>query len=440
MRMAIHWFRADLRLRDNTALHAACTEADTVVPIFIFDPIILKSPDTGAPITAFMLQMLEALKKDVAAAGGTLIFRQGSILEEMQSVFCESGADALFYNRDYEPYARKRDAAVEEWAKSAGIEVRSFKDGVVHEPQQILKDDGQPYGVFSAYAKKWRLRAVDSVLSEVKFRSRTKVRLPRSIELPTLAELGFTTALKLPPAGEKAALTQLERFAGEPVQHYGDRRDVPSVPGTSQLSPHIRMGAVSVRTILAAVRKQPSAQVETYVGELTWRDFYRQILWHHPHAATSAFKPKFQQLNWGNDKRLFEAWCSGRTGFPIVDAGMRQVNAMGWMHNRLRMITASFLCKDLHISWQWGERYFMQHLLDADLANNNGGWQWSASTGTDAQPWFRIFNPLAQARKFDPQGEFIHRWVPEIDSGDYPKPIIDHGAQRLETLELFRKV
>ncbi len=446
MATVVHWFRADLRLRDNCALHAACAEAEAVIPVFIFDPAILRSPDNGAPITAFMLRLLSSLEKDLAAAGARLIFRHGSLLEEMQGIFRESGATQLFYNRDYEPYGRERDAAVEKWASSAGITVRSFKDSVLQEPGEVLKDDGTPYGVYTAYARRWRLRPLDPVLPTPRFPKKAPARQPRGIRLPTLKELGLHTDLTLPAAGESAALAQLSKFTHGPLLRYAEGRNLPAEPATSQLSPHLRMGALSPRMIVAeavrAGKSHPQARehVETFIGELIWRDFYRQVLWHHPHAATSAFKPRYQELKWGNDSRLFEAWQRGRTGFPIVDAGMRQMAATGWMHNRLRMIVASFLCKDLLVSWQWGERFFMQHLLDADLANNNGGWQWTAGTGTDAQPWFRIFNPLAQAKKFDPEGAYIHRWVPEIDTPDYPRPIVSHAEQRAKALALFRGV
>jgi deoxyribodipyrimidine photo-lyase len=446
MNVAIHWFRADLRLRDNTALHAACAAADAVIPIFIFDPVILQAADTGAPITAFMLRMLESLERDVAAAGGRLIFRHGQVLEEMKAVFRESKAHSLFYNRDYEPCARERDGAVEKWARSVGIEVRSFKDGVLHEPDEVLKDDGKPYGVFTAYTRKWRLRSLDPVLPMVKFHRPAGLRHPRSSGLPSMRKLGVHTTIELPHAGEEAALRQLKQFAAAPLLHYREQRDFPALAGTSRLSPHVRMGAVSPRTVLAAVaraaKKHPraGAQTDTFVGEWIWRDFYRQILWHFPHAATGAFREKYPHLKWHNNERHFAAWCEGRTGYPIVDAGMRQLNSTGWMHNRLRMIVAAFLTKDLLVSWQWGERYFMQRLLDADLASNNGGWQWSASTGTDAQPYFRIFNPLAQAKKFDPEGAYIHHYVPEIDSNDYPKPIVDHAKQRLKALALFKRI
>jgi deoxyribodipyrimidine photo-lyase len=426
-------------------LHAACSESDVVIPLFIFDPVILRSSDTGAPITAFMLQMLAALEHDIAKAGAKLIFRHGPVLDEMKAVFREAKAHALYYNRDYEPYARERDAAVEKWAVGAGIEVRSFKDGVLHEPDEVLKDDGKPYGVFTAYARKWRQRPLDPVLPAATFPRGGSSKLPKNVALPDLKSLGFELAIELPPAGEQAARAQLDRFLRGPLLTYQDRRDIPAQAGTSQLSPHLRMGAISPRTVVAAAesagKKNPAAraQIDTFVGELIWRDFYRQILWHYPHAATGAFKPAYADFKWGDDKALFAAWCEGRTGFPIVDAGMRQMKATGWMHNRVRMITASFLCKDLLLSWQSGERHFMQHLLDADLANNNGGWQWSASTGTDAQPYFRIFNPLAQAKKFDPEGAYIRRWIPEIDSSAYPKPIVEHAAQRLKALALYRK-
>jgi deoxyribodipyrimidine photo-lyase len=445
MNVVVHWFRADLRLSDNSALHAACTEADAVIPLFIFDPVILGAPDNGAPITAFMLAMLAALEGDLASAGTKLIYRQGHVLEEIQAVFRESKAQALYYNRDYEPYARERDAAVGKWARSAGLEVRSFKDGVLHEPEEILKDDGKPYGVFTAYARKWRQRSLDPVLPAVAFPRRSKPLLPRGLERPSLQSLGFDLAIKLPPAGEQAARAQLERFTRESLLHYADVRNLPAQPGTSQLSPHIRMGAISARTVIAEVQRDAKAhptsqaQVDVFIGELIWRDFYRQILWHFPHAATAAMKPAYRKLAWQQDEDRFSAWCEGRTGFPIVDAGMRQINATGWMHNRVRMITASFLCKDLLVSWQMGERYFMQRLLDADLANNNGGWQWCASTGTDAQPYFRIFNPFSQAKKFDPDGSYIYRWVPELGSPDYPKPIVDHATQRLKALALYRR-
>lgn len=445
MKTAIHWFRADLRLADNTALHTACRDADVVVPIFIFDPQILKASDTGAPIVGFMLDCLEALEKDVRAAGGKLTFRHGDIVKEMRAVLKATKATDLYYNRDYEPYARERDAAVEKLARSMGVEVHSFKDGVIHEPGEILKGDGTPYKVFTAYSHGWRSKAMPAVLPKAKFPRSMGFMYPAGIALPTARRLGFKIEITLPPAGEGAGLKRLAEFAKGDLLQYAKQRDYPALGATSRLSPHIRLGTISPRTVLVAVnkaaKKHPAAHkhTSTFVTELIWRDFYRQILWHFPHVATSAFKEQYNDLKWENNERLFKAWCEGRTGYPIVDAGMRQLNTIGWMHNRVRMIVAAFLTKDLLISWQWGERYFMQKLLDADLASNNGGWQWSASTGTDAQPYFRIFNPTSQAKKFDPEGVYIQKYVPEADTLAYPGPIVDHARQRVKALALFRK-
>jgi len=267
---------------------------------------------------------------------------------------------------------------------------------------------------------------------------------PPGIALPSAKTLGFDVEIKLPPAGEEAARAQLKKFAHADLLNYTQNRDIPARHATSGLSPHLRLGTISPRTVVAVAEKaaqahpQGKSSVSKYIGELIWRDFYKQILWHWPHVATGAFRQKYDALKWSTNEKHFAAWCEGRTGYPLVDAGMRQLNTTGWMHNRVRMVTAAFLTKDLHISWQWGERYFMQKLLDADLAANNGGWQWSAGTGTDAQPWFRIFNPASQAEKFDPEGFYIHQYVPEVETRDYPAPIVNHAEERAKTLTLFK--
>jgi deoxyribodipyrimidine photo-lyase len=444
MKTALHWFRCDLRLSDNTALHAAVAAADVVVPVFIFDPAILTAPDVSPAPAAFMIECLRSLEKNIAAAGGRLTFRHGPVLDEMTVLLRESGAHALYYNRDYEPYARERDAAVEKLARSLGVEVHSFKDNVIHEPGEILKSDGRPYGVFTPYQHSWRAAARPAVLPAVKFPQPAKLKYPRSIPLPSAADLGFTVDIPLPPAGERAARDRLKEFVAGDLLHYQKDRDFPARDATSRLSPHLRLGTLSPRTVFTAAgkagRAHPAgrASADTFIGELIWRDFYKQILWHHPHVARGSFRPQYDALKWENNEKLFAAWREGRTGYPLVDAGMRQLNTTGWMHNRVRMVVAMFLTKDLLISWQWGERYFMQKLLDADLAANNGGWQWSAGTGTDAQPWFRIFNPTTQAQKFDPEGRYIRRYVPEADTLAYPAPIVDHARQRLKALALFK--
>jgi deoxyribodipyrimidine photo-lyase len=445
MKIALHWFRCDLRLSDNTALHAATKAADVVVPVFIFDPRILKAPETGAPIVGFMLESLDSLAKNIEAAGGKLIFRHGEVEAEMRALLQETGASALYYNRDYEPGARARDAAVEKLARTLGVEMHGFKDGVLHEPEEILKADGEPYRVFTPYSRAWRALPKSEVLPKVRFDWPKGFAQPSGIKLPTAQELGFSTEITLPPGGERAGRDRLKSFVQGDLLEYASLRDFPARDATSRFSPHLRIGTLSARTVMAAAeqagREHPASarQVGTFVNELIWRDFYRQILWHYPHVEKGCFKPEYDDLKWENDERLFQAWCEGRTGYPIVDAGMRQLNTTGWMHNRVRMIVAAFLTKDLLINWQWGERYFMQKLLDADLASNNGGWQWSASTGTDAQPYFRIFNPTSQAEKFDPEGRYIHRYVPEAETRDYPAPVVDHANQRVKALALFKR-
>jgi deoxyribodipyrimidine photo-lyase len=278
----------------------------------------------------------------------------------------------------------------------------------------------------------------------VKFSRPAGWREPRGLALPSAEQLGFKVEISLPPAGEKAARERLKEFVAGDVGDYQQTRDFPARRGTSRLSPHLRLGTLSPRTVLAATeaaaKEHPGAgkSAEIFVNELIWREFYKQILWHFPHVATGSFRPQYDKLKWENDEKKFAAWREGRTGYPLVDAGMRQLNTSGWMHNRVRMVTAMFLTKDLLISWQWGERYFMQKLLDADLAANNGGWQWSAGTGTDAQPWFRIFNPTTQAEKFDPEGRYVREYVEEIDTLKYPAPIVSHAEQRVKALALFK--
>jgi deoxyribodipyrimidine photo-lyase len=306
----------------------------------------------------------------------------------------------------------------------------------------VLKADGKPYTVFTPYSKIWKQQPIP----ELSPRPR-KINTPSgmdSMPLPTPGELGHIPGIPLPPAGEKAALDCLKHFTGENLLHYGSRRDIPALDATSHLSPHLRFGTISPRTIFHAAlaarqRHRASArEIDVFVSELIWRDFYKTILFYFPGVMDHSFRKDYEAVEWENDKKFFQAWCEGRTGFPIVDAAMRQLNQTGWMHNRLRMIVASFLTKDLLIDWREGEAYFMKQLLDGDPAANNGGWQWAAGTGTDAQPYFRIFNPYSQAEKFDPDGKFIETCIPEINSLDYPRPIVDHTRQRSKALALYQ--
>ena len=436
MSCALHWFRRDLRLSDNTALAAAAAEG-AVVPLYILDPAELDR--MGDRQRAYLLATLEVLQADLRATGSRLIVRRGPIAPELDAVLRESRADRLFFNRAYEPAERERDAAAEKRVRAMGVEVRSFGDDMIHQPEEVLKADGKPYLVFTPYSRAWMTTKRLAARGAVRLQAVPPESWPKSVPLPTWRELGGKLDIDLPPAGEAAAQQRLAEFARDDVRAYAQARDFPAVAGTSRLSPHLRFGAVSPRQVLAAIEKSGAgAGAETFRSEIIWRDFYRQILWHFPEVERHTFRPAYDKLRWDNDQKRFAAWCEGRTGYPIVDAGMRQLAQTGWMHNRVRMIVASFLCKDLLVSWQWGERYFMEKLLDGDLASNNGGWQWSAGTGTDAQPWFRIFNPTAQAQRFDPEGGYIRRWVPEAESRDYPPPLVEHARQRGLALALYR--
>ncbi|MCS7080405.1 MAG: DNA photolyase family protein [Chloracidobacterium sp.] len=458
----IHWFRRDLRLDDNTALLAAYAATDAVVPVFIFDDAILRRPDTGANRVAFLLDSLRALDADLRARGGRLIIRRGRPEDELARLVVETGAVAVYFNQDVEPFALARDARVK--ARLAGLcAVEGFEDGGLTAPNAIKTKAGAPYTVFTPYK--------NAVLNQTIPRPRPApaiLKTPADIgglPLPTLVELGFTTTVTLPPGGEGAAQTRLREFIHTSLHRYAAERDQLAANGTSGLSPYLRFGCLSPRRAYWAARDafpQGAAGAEVWIAELIWRDFYRQILFHFPYVETGAFKRDYGELDWENNEEWFDRWRTGRTGFPIVDAAMRQLLTTGWMHNRARMIVASFLTKDLLIDWRWGECHFMQHLVDGDLAANNGGWQWAASTGTDAQPYFRIFNPTAQGKKFDPTGAYIRRYVPELRTvpdrwihepsrmppdvqrafrcvigDDYPAPIVDHSRQRAKALALY---
>jgi deoxyribodipyrimidine photo-lyase len=444
MKTALMWFRRDLRLTDNTALLEATMEAERVVPLFIFDPCILDSPDTGSRRVGFLIACLESLDKNLRHVGGRLVVRQGEPLEVLRAVVSEAGASAVFFNADSECYARRRDESVTAWAKGTGVVVRSFEDQCIHPPGQVLKKDGTPYTVFTPFSRAWREQSTPRPRPAPKV-----IKVPPEVfsdPLPRADALKHPVDIDLPPAGERAALDRMKAFMAGPVGTYQSTRNLPALDTTSRLSPYLRFGVISARTVLTAAQRalaeEPgsAAEIGAFVNELIWRDFYKHILHHFPHVETGAFRREYDAIEWPNDRRLFTAWCEGRTGYPIVDAAMRQLNTTGWMHNRLRMITASFLTKDLLVDWKWGERYFMKQLLDGDLAANNGGWQWAAGTGTDAQPYFRIFNPASQTAKFDAREEFIRKYIPELDTPDYPRPVISHAEQRNKALALYKAV
>lgn len=468
MQTIIHWFRRDFRITDNTGLHEAWSLSQTLVPVFIWDDAILRSPDVGPARVQFLLKSLEALARNLEQLGHRLIVRHGDPATELAKLALETKASAIFTNRDYEPYAVARDRKVATSLYGQGVSFQSFKDSVVWEGREVLTKSGEPYTVFTPYSKAWRAKPTPVPVPRI---GRAKQALdPRifSLPLPTGSEeLGHPLHQSLFQAGEHAGLEALKEFLRQKVFEYSEGRNVPSISGgTSRLSAHLRFGTVNIRTVLHRLRQaaesatstQARQGVEVWQSELIWREFYIQILANFPRVATGSFRPEYDRLEWSGTDEHFQAWCEGMTGYPIVDAAMRCLKATGWMHNRLRMICSMFLTKDLLISWQRGEHHFMRELVDGDLAANNGGWQWSAGTGTDAAPYFRIFNPVSQGEKFDPDGTFVRQWVPELSSlkgewihrpwenpvlvsgTQYPRPIVDHATQRDRCLAMFKKV
>ena len=465
MKKVIHWFRRDLRLHDNTALFEACRQAQHVVPVFILEDAFRTGPDVGAARLLFLLRSLAALREQLRAHGSELIFRRGKSETEIPKLARELNAAAVFANTRYEPYAQQRDARVFNALNEMGVGFELFKDAVVWHEQEILTQAGRPFTVFTPYSRAWKARKVPPPCPAPDVK---KLRLTGpfpSDELPEdPAALGHPCSQEILPAGEPAALKQLDNFLRAKIFTYATARDRVDLDGTSQLSAHLRAGTIGIRTVLAklttARRRAPSpaaaASCDVFLNELIWREFYLQVLHNFPHVMRGAFRPAYNALEWSGTDAQFTAWCEGRTGYPIVDAAMRGLNATGHMHNRLRMIVAMFLTKDLLINWQRGERYFMRQLTDGDLAANNGGWQWSAGTGTDAAPYFRIFNPTTQTTKCDPDGSFVRRWIPELadlpdDSihepwhepllaKNYPQRIVLHEEQRPKALAMFAKL
>ena len=469
------WFRRDLRDFDHAALHGALTSFARVFCAFVFDREILDAlSDRADRRVEFIHDSVVELAGALARRGGALIVRHGHARDEVPRLAAELGVSAVFANHDYEPQARDRDDAVGEALATQGIAFHTSKDHVIFERDEVLSQSGAPFAVFTPYRNAWLRTLTPFHLKAYPIdRHATALAAPsRSIAtaIPSLESLGFRRT-NLRELGARAGMSgggALFRDFKRRIDDYRNARDYPAVKGPSYLSVHLRFGTVSIRE-LAAYAHARSLEAggdgaATWLSELAWRDFYAQILWHHPHVVTTAFKREYRDLAFPNDAALFSAWREARTGYPIVDAAMRQLHATGYMHNRLRMIVASFLVKDLLVDWRLGERHFADRLIDFDLASNNGGWQWAASTGCDAQPYFRIFNPVMQSERFDPEGKFIRRYVPEIAAldnaeihapwrvpvaaqraksvvigGDYPAPIVDHAVARDKALALFRR-
>lgn len=466
MSIALWWIRRDLRLSDNQALSAALAAAEQVIPVFVLDPALLASPYTGDKRLAFLFDSLRSLDADLRQRGSRLIVRQGEPAAQLAPLLAETRADAIFAEADVTPYARRRDEQVK-----VQLPLRLTRGLTVQRPSAVLKDDGAPYTVFTPFSKRWLSlpQPIEADLLPAPGRIVTPQDLP-SLPIPTEPALPASVPFA---AGESEAQRRLQAFTegdDAAITRYRDERNRPDLEGTSRLSPYLRFGMLSARQAVLASRSARQAArtsdacygTDTWLSELIWREFYVAILYHFPHVRSGSFQRHYDRIPWVNDERDFAAWCEGRTGYPIVDAAMRQLVQTGWMHNRSRMIVASFLVKDLLIDWRWGERFFMQHLLDGDPASNNGGWQWTAGVGTDAAPYFRIFNPTAQGQKFDPEGEYVRRWAPELAGipakyihapwtmppseqrragcvvgSDYPAPIIDHAFARERTLAAY---
>ncbi|MFV1922024.1 MAG: cryptochrome/photolyase family protein [Methylotenera sp.] len=463
------WFRRDLRNYDHAALYHALKNTKQVYCAFVFDTDILDLLKNKADRRVeFIWECLKELKQALQSKGSDLIVKHGSAINCVTQLASDLNVDAVFTNHDYEPIALKRDEQVQNTLKQNGIAFHSYKDQVIFEKNEILNKSNKPYLVYTPYRNAVMQKLDDYYLQPypVDQYISNLAKVSPSDLLP-LETLGFKRTnlkdLKL-PIGMTGGKHLLDDFINR-MHQYKEARNYPSVRGVSYLSTHLRFGTVSIRHLASTAYRMENAGAETWLNELIWRDFYFQILHHHPQvAAGHTFNPAFDDIQFPNDKTLFEAWCEARTGYPLIDAAMRQINQTGYMHNRLRMIVASFLVKDLLIDWRWGEQYFAEHLIDYDFSANNGGWQWAASTGCDAQPWFRIFNPVTQSERFDKNGKFIKKYLPELSQctdkeihqpwqisstrqqeigliigENYPAPIVDHAHQRILALDLYKQ-
>ena len=469
----LFWHRRDLRIVDNIGLNQAVQKGSKLVGVFCLDPQILERDDIAPVRVKYMMGCLQQLQKSYQEQGHQLFILQGKPEEALPQLATALGVTAVYWNLDVEPYSQHRDRQVENTLKTQGIAVETFWDQLLHAPDSIFTNSGDPYKVYTPYWRKWNQQekaAPVQGLTGKNIASLTETDLEKAqnagaIALPTFQELGFKWEqdLILEP-GETAAQNRLEAFCDRAIYEYDEQRNFPGHDGTAQLSAALKFGVLGIRTIWAKTIEamentrsdEARDQIQAWQQELAWREFYQQALYHFPQLADGPYRAPFKTFPWENNPGYFQAWCDGQTGYPIVDAAMRQLNEIGWMHNRCRMIVASFLTKDLIINWQWGEQYFMQHLIDGDLSANNGGWQWSASSGMDPKP-LRIFNPASQAQKYDPEAEYIRQWLPELRSIEtealvtgkitplersacnYPQPIVDHKQQQTKFKQLYQK-
>lgn len=435
-KIAIFWFRRDLRLEDNAGLYQALTSPYKVLPIFIFDRNILDElEDKQDRRVQFIYHTIKEIAEKLQKEGKLFKIFYGNPLDIFVQIIAQYPIAEVYTNRDYESYALQRDKAIQDLLWASGIELKTFKDQCILEKSEVLSGEGKPYTVFTPYSRKWKATLTAEHLQTYptgKYFSNFIARehpifKNEDLKMIALQEMGFQeTEFHFPD----------KTFKENIIKNYGEKRDFPAIEGTSRLSVHLRFGTISIR----ALAQKAKGLSEHFLNELIWRDFYMMITFNFPHINEGkAFRQEYDKIEWRNNPKEFEAWCAGKTGYPIVDAGMRELNATGFMHNRVRMITASFLIKHLLIDWRWGEAYFAKKLLDFDFSANNGGWQWAASSGCDAAPYFRIFNPTTQAQKFDNQLKYIKHWIPELSSFDYPKPIVEHTFARNRVLEAYKK-
>lgn len=425
--MTIFWFRRDLRLNDNTALFHALNENDTVLPIFIFDTTILNQLEKDDSRVTFIFNQLKNIQNQLNTIDKSLAVFYGNPIDVFKKLLSENTITSVYANHDYEPLARKRDKAVFQLLRENKINFKTAKDQVIFEKDEIVKDNGEPYVVYTPYSKKWKLKLSSIELFYYKSEELLHKITKHNYPFLSLDEIGFTESkIEVPNYNISATL----------IENYEETRNFPALDKTSHLGIYLRFGVVSIREM---VKKAKNFNNLTFLNELIWREFFMQILWHFPHTTNTSFKPKYDNIKWLNNETEFKKWCEGKTGYPFVDAGMRELNTTGHMHNRVRMIVASFLCKHLLIDWSWGETYFAQKLLDYEQTSNVGNWQWAAGSGVDAAPYFRIFNPTEQVKKFDKNLEYIKKWIPELETLDYPKPIVDHKEARERCLRIYKE-
>lgn len=421
-KVSIFWFRRDLRVEDNHGLYEALNSSFPVLPIFIFDTNIIDELEFDDPRISFIHEQLVKLNELFKVYSSGLYILKDSPRNAIAKIIDEYDVQGVYFNEDYEPYAKQRDAEIQYFVANHGIKYKAFKDHVIHAKNEVLKADETPYTVYTPYKNKWMEKFNTHAIEFYNSEKLTNYH-KNQLQIPSLKEIGFAKST-----------IEISDYNLENLEIYENVRNIPALNQTSKLSPHLRFGTVSLRKVASKVMKN-----QVFLNELIWREFFIQILYHFPRVVNANFKSKYDNILWRNNEEEFNRWKNGQTGYPIIDAGMRELNSTGYMHNRVRMITAGFLCKHLLIDWRWGEAYFAQKLLDYELASNNGNWQWSAGTGCDSAPYFRIFNPSEQVKKFDKDLVYIKKWVQELETLNYPLPMVDHKQARERALRIYKQ-